>query len=123
MHFVLLVTLTLHLLLLLKMNGSLILEHLIIWLRIKPSFLLCMNVTQKKIFVGDDSSLSVVGSGTVPVENGHFSDVVCVPRISCNLLSISQITHSGEDKTVTFTPLQVVIKDFKYPQHVPATKI
>ena len=36
----------------------------------------------KQIFVGDDRSLRVVGSGTVPIENGHFSDVLCVPRIS-----------------------------------------
>ena len=34
----------------------------------------------KKIFVGDDRSLSVVGSGIVPVENGHFNDVLCVPK-------------------------------------------
>ena len=33
----------------------------------------------KQIFVADNSSLSVIGSGTVPVENGHFSDVLCVP--------------------------------------------
>ena len=64
-----------------------------------------------QIFVGDDSSLSVVGSGTVPVENGHFNDVLCVPKISCNLLSVFQITHLGEGKTMTFTPHQVVIKD------------
>ena len=48
----------------------------------------------KQIFVSDDRSLSVVGFGTVPVENGHFSDVLCVPKISCNLLSVYQITHS-----------------------------
>ena len=36
----------------------------------------------KKKFVGDDRSLSVVGSGRVLVENGHFSDVLCVPKIS-----------------------------------------
>jgi hypothetical protein len=42
----------------------------------------------KKIFVGDDISLSVVGSGSVQVENGHFNDVLCVPIISCNLLSV-----------------------------------
>ena len=35
----------------------------------------------KQIFVGDNRSLSVVGSGTVPVENGHFSDVLCVLKI------------------------------------------
>ena len=66
-------------------------------------------------------NLSVVGSGTVPVENSHFSDVLCVPKISCNLLSIYQITHLGEGKTVTFTPHQVVIKDFTNPQNVFAT--
>ena len=50
----------------------------------------------KKIFVGDDRSLSVEGSRIVHVENGHFNDVLCVPSISCNLLSIYLITHSGE---------------------------
>ena len=35
----------------------------------------------KQIFVGDDISLSVVGSGIVPIENGHFSDVLCAPKI------------------------------------------
>jgi hypothetical protein len=47
----------------------------------------------KEIFVGDDRSLSVVGSGTINVQNGHFNDVLCVPDISCNLLSVYQITH------------------------------
>ena len=55
----------------------------------------------KQIFVGDDSSLSVVGSGTISVENSHFSDVLCVPKNSCNLLLVYQITHSGEGKTMT----------------------
>ena len=77
----------------------------------------------KQIFVGDDRSLSVVGFRTVPVENGHFSDVLCVPRISYILLLVYQITHSDEGKTVMFTPHQVVIKEFKDPQHVLATKI
>jgi hypothetical protein len=52
----------------------------------------------KKIFVGDDIYLSVVGSGKVQVDNVHFNDVSCGPSISCNLLSIYQITHSGEGK-------------------------
>jgi hypothetical protein len=68
----------------------------------------------KKIFVGDDRYLSVV-------ENGHFNDVLCVPNLSCNLLSVYQITHSGEGKTVEFSPHQVVIKDLK--EHVLATGI
>ena len=72
-----------------------------------------MNLTPKKIFVGDDRSLSVVGSGIVQVDNAHFNDVLCVPIISWNLLSIYQITHSGEGKTIEFSPHQVVIKDLK----------
>jgi hypothetical protein len=76
-----------------------------------------------KIFVGDDRSLSVVGSGTIQVENGHFDDVLCVPNLSCNLLSVYQITHSGEGKTVEFSPHQVVIKDLKDLNHVLATGI
>jgi hypothetical protein len=56
----------------------------------------------KKIFVGDDRSLSVVGSGTVQVDNGHFNDVLCVPCLSCNLQLVYQITHLGEGKIVEF---------------------
>jgi hypothetical protein len=77
----------------------------------------------KEIFVGDDRSLSVVGSGTIQVQNGHFNDVLCVPDLSCNLLSVYQITHSGEGKTVEFSPHQVIIKDLKDPKHVLATGI
>jgi hypothetical protein len=77
----------------------------------------------EKIFVGDDKSISVVGTGKVQVDNGHFKDVLCVPSISCNLLSMYQITHSGEGKTVEFSSHQVVIKDLKYHNRVPATEI
>jgi hypothetical protein len=76
-----------------------------------------------KIFVGDDRSLSVVGSGTVQVDNGHFNDVLCVPSLSCNLLSVYQITHLGEGKIIEFSPHQVVIKDLKDPKHALAIGI
>jgi hypothetical protein len=76
-----------------------------------------------KIFVSGDRYLSVEGSRTIQVENGHFNDVLCVPSLSCNLLSVYQITHSGEGKTIEFSPHQVVIKDLKYPKHVLSTGI
>jgi hypothetical protein len=75
----------------------------------------------KKIFVGDNRSLGVEGSEIVQVENGHFDDVLCVRSLSCNLLSVYQITHSGERKTVEFSSHQVVIKDLKDPKHVLTT--
>jgi hypothetical protein len=77
----------------------------------------------KKIFVGDDPSLSVKGFGTIQVENGHFDDVLCIPSLSYNLLLVYQITPSGEGKTVEFSPHQVVTKDLKDPEHVLATGI
>jgi hypothetical protein len=89
----------------------------------KEIFFALNECNTKKIFVSDDRSLSVVGSGIVQVDNGHFNDVLFVPSLSCNLLSVYLITHSGEGKTVEFSPHQVVIKDLKYPKHVLATGI
>jgi hypothetical protein len=89
----------------------------------KSIFVSLKKCITKKIYVGDDRSLSVVGCRTIQVDNGHFNDVLCVPSISCNLLSVYQITHSSEDKTTEFSAHQVVIKDIKYPQHVIATGI
>jgi hypothetical protein len=89
----------------------------------KDIFVALNECNTKKIFFGDNRSLSVEVSGTIQVENGHFNDVLCVPSLSCNLLSVYQITHSGEGKSVEFSPHQVVIKDIKYPKHVLATRI
>jgi hypothetical protein len=58
----------------------------------------------EKICVDDYKSLMVVGSGTIQVDNDHFNFELGVPSISCNLLSVYQITHSGEHKTVKFSP-------------------
>jgi hypothetical protein len=77
----------------------------------------------KKIFVGDDRFLSVEGSGTVQVENGHFNDVLCVLSLSFNILSVYQINHLGEGKIVEFSPHQLVINDLKDPKHVLAIGI
>jgi hypothetical protein len=77
----------------------------------------------KKIFVGDERYLSVVGYEIVQVYNVHFNDILCVPSLSYNLLSIYQITYSSEGKTVEFSPHQVVIKNLKDHHHVLATRI
>jgi hypothetical protein len=76
-----------------------------------------------KIFVGDDRSLSVVGSGIIQVDNGHFNDILCVPSLSNNLLLVYQVTHLGEGKTIEFSPHQVAIEDLKYPKHILAIGI
>ena len=65
----------------------------------------------------------MVGTGTILLDNGKFNDVLCVPTLSHNLLSVYQITHSGEDKTVKFSPHDVVIKNLRDPRHILATSI
>jgi len=85
------------------------------------SFLNDCNI--KNIYVCDDRSLNVVGTGTVHIDNGQFNDVLCVPTLSCNLLSIYQITHSSDVKIVEFSPHDVVIKDLRDPRQILATGI
>jgi hypothetical protein len=77
----------------------------------------------KRIFIGDERFLSVIGSRIVQLDYGHFHDVLCVSSLSHNILSVYEITHSGEGKIVKFSPHQVVIKDFKDSKHVLATII
>ena len=40
------------------------------------------------IFVGDDTKIEFEGKGHVEMENGEFKDVIYVPNLSSNLLSI-----------------------------------
>jgi hypothetical protein len=89
----------------------------------KSIFYAFIECNTKKIFVGNDRFLSVVRYGTVQVDNVHFNDVLCVSSLSCNLISVYQITHSGERKTVEFSPHQVVTKDLKDAKHVLAIGI
>ena len=79
----------------------------------KSMFTSLNDCNTKNIYVGDDISLIFVGSGTIHLVNGSFNDVLCVPTLSCNLLSVYQISHLGEGKIVVFSPHDVVIKDLK----------
>ena len=54
------------------------------------------------IFVEDDTKMEVEGKGHVEMENGEFKDVLYVPNLSSNLLSIYQITHLGDGNKVEF---------------------
>jgi hypothetical protein len=71
----------------------------------KAVFSTLQDCNTKNIFVGDDRSLRVEGSAIVHLNNGQIKDVLCVPNLSYNLLSVYQITHSSEGKSVLFTPL------------------
>ena len=89
----------------------------------KAVFSFLNDYNTKNIYVGDDKSLNVARTETIHLDNGQFNDVLCVPTLSCNLLSVSQITHSGEGKTIEFSLHDVVIKYLRYPRHILATGI
>ena len=54
------------------------------------------------IFMGDESKMEVEGKGHVEMENGEFKEVLYVPNLSSNLLSIYQITHLGDGNKFEF---------------------
>ena len=63
------------------------------------------------IFMGDGTPIEVCGRGYVDVGNDTFHDVLYVPSLSTNLLSVYQITHIGLSKQVEFTPDLVEIHE------------
>ena len=52
------------------------------------------------IFVGNNTKMEVGGKGNVEMENGEFQNVLYVPNLSSNILSIYQITHLGDGHRV-----------------------
>ena len=53
--------------------------------------------------MGDDSEIHTKGVGKIDLDNGYFNDFLYVPYLVENLLSVYQMTHTGEAKRVTFT--------------------
>ena len=63
------------------------------------------------IQMGDDSTIISEGQGTVNLEHGYFSNVLYVPSLASNLLSVYQMTHTGVPNRVSFSPDDVDITE------------
>ena len=63
------------------------------------------------IHMGDDSTIISERQGTVDLENGFFSNVLYVPSLAANILSVYQMTHTGMPKRVSFNPNDVAITE------------
>ena len=61
------------------------------------------------IVLGDDSLTESLGKGRIDLDHGKFSNVLYVPSLASNLLSVYQMTHTGSPKKVIFSPDEVEI--------------
>jgi hypothetical protein len=64
------------------------------------------------IMMGDDSPVEVTEKGRVELTNRSFENVLHVPKISVNIISVYQMTNSGTGKKV-FTLDEVDIYDMQ----------
>ena len=68
----------------------------------KESFSTLSLTKGPNIHTGDDSQIPAEGRGSVRVKHGEFNNVLYVPSLASNLLSVYQMTHTGSPKRVTF---------------------
>ena len=61
--------------------------------------------------MGDDSQILDVVKGLVQFEHGVFNNVLYVPYLAANLLSIYLMTHTGSPTRVVFEPDTIEILD------------
>jgi hypothetical protein len=65
------------------------------------------------VLMGDNSSVEVTVKGRIELTNGSFENVLHVPKLSVNLLSIYQMKNSGIGNKFIFTPNVVDIYDMQ----------
>jgi hypothetical protein len=62
---------------------------------IREQFSLLETYSVPHILIGDDSPIDSIGNSFIDIGTGTFEDVLYVPNLSTNLLSIYQITQNG----------------------------
>jgi hypothetical protein len=65
------------------------------------------------ILMGDNSPVEVIGKGRIELTKTIFENVLCVPKLSFNLLFVYQMKKYGSKKRVVFTPNFLDIYDMK----------
>ena len=64
--------------------------------------------------MGDVLEAAYQGIGRINLENGYFQDMLYVPSLAANLLSVYQMTHIGVAMKVIFTLDNVKIVEISY---------
>jgi hypothetical protein len=65
------------------------------------------------ILMGDDTQVEVIGQGRVEIPHGNFENILHVPKLFVNPLSVYQITHSHIRKRLEFTHNSIDIFDVR----------
>ena len=63
------------------------------------------------IVLGDNSLTDSMGKGRIDIDHGNFNNVLYVPGLAYNLLSVYQMTHTGSPKKVIFSPNEFEITE------------
>ena len=61
------------------------------------------------IVLGDDSLTESLEKGRIDLDHGQFSNVLYVPGLASNLLSVYKMTHTRSPKKVILSPDEVEI--------------
>ena len=77
----------------------------------KESFLYLDDSKGPNIFLGDKSETESKGKGSIDFDHGSFNNVLYVPGLATNLLSVYQMTHTRSPKKVVFSPNEAEIFD------------
>ena len=64
----------------------------------RESFSSLQSFDGPSIQMGNNSQIQTKGKGSIKVEHGRFKDVIYVPSLDSNLLSVYQMTHDGSPK-------------------------
>jgi hypothetical protein len=73
--------------------------------------------------MGDNSSVEVTGKGRIELTNRSFENVLHVPKLSVNLLSMYQMTNFVSGKKFIFTPNFVDIYNMQTNSRVSTDEV
>ena len=72
---------------------------------------------------GENSPVEVTDKGRIELTNGSFENVLYVPKLFVNLLSVYQMTNSDTEKRVIFTTDAVDIYDMQTNSRVATGEV